>query len=555
MAMMNKAQREVVNADRFKRIFGNIHLAAVAVTVIRTREPYRAIETLLQFAFTERANFKAWNVLRGWETYDQTDLSKSPVGDGKKDIGQALAALGGSEMPEGFYAMLYPHPYIKASIPVVAMIKEYAKSFAEGQKRLALVVPPGFTLPPELEDDLTIIDFDTPSHRELADCLDRVLSSISEAKRPRFNEEDRDRLLAAAAGLTAHEAEAAFSRALVENKAKLPHATAEDLAGVILSVKVEAVRKTDILEVMPAESMSNVGGLANLKEWVRKRARCFSDEARAFGIEPPKGMLLVGPPGTGKSLTAKAVAKEMGLPLIKFDVSRVFAGIVGESEARVRSALKMIEGMSPCVVLIDEVDKALGGVATGGGDSGVSKRVLGAILTWMQETTAPVFNVLSANRVDALPAELLRRGRLDEVFSVSVPNAEERLEILRIHLSKRGKNPEEIEGLEEAATGASEGYVPAEIECAVKDAIIEAFTSDVELTGQLIVSQFANMVPLSQAFAEDFAAMQTWAENNARPASRSTEPRATQVRQRTRQRPGVVAPPVVAGPRSIGIDG
>lgn len=552
MAMMNKEQREVVNADRFRKHFGNIHLAAIAVTMIRTREPYRAIETLLQFAFTEGMGFQSWNILRGWDKFDRNDPSKAPTSDGSKDVNMALAKLGGTDMGDGLYAMLYPHPFLKTSIPFVAMVKEYAKTFAEGKKRLALIVPPGVTLPPELEDDITIVDFDTPSHRELADSLGRVLMAVPAQKQPNLSEEDRDRLLAASAGLTAHEAEAAFSRAIVENRAKLPRVTADELASVVLAVKVEAVRKTDILEVMPAENMSNVGGLANLKDWVRKRARCFSDEAREFGIEPPKGVLLVGPPGTGKSLTAKAIAKEMGLPLIKFDVSRVFAGLVGESEARVRSALKMIEGMSPCVVLIDEVDKALGGVATGGGDSGVSKRVLGAILTWMQETKAPVFNVLSANRVDALPAELLRRGRLDEVFSVSVPNASERMEILRIHLSKRGKNPDSIQGLAEAVN-ACEGYVPAEIECAVKDALIEAFTSEIEVTGPLITSQFANMVPISVAFAEDFTRMQTWAENNARPANRAGEGD-TIVRSRVRTRPTtqVSGSP---GPRVLGLDG
>jgi SpoVK/Ycf46/Vps4 family AAA+-type ATPase len=262
--------------------------------------------------------------------------------------------------------------------------------------------------------------------------------------------------------------------------------------------------------------MDQVGGLDNLKEWVVKRRACFSTEAKEFGIEAPKGAGLFGPPGTGKSLSAKAIASSLGLPLIKFDVGRVFQSLVGQSEERVRASLKMLDSLAPCVVLLDEIDKAF--QTNSGGDSGVSQRVLGAILTHMQESSSPIFWVFSANRVDRLPPELLRRGRLDEIFAVTVPDEDERLEILKIHLNKRKQKADDIPELD-AAVAASEGYVPAEIEQAVKDALIEAFTNGGAITGPLIAEQLANMKPLSEAFAEDFNAMQQWAENNARPAS------------------------------------
>ncbi len=301
---------------------------------------------------------------------------------------------------------------------------------------------------------------------------------------------------------------------------------------MVASVKTEVVRRSEMLELMEAETMSNVGGLDLLKAWVNKRAKAFSDEAKQYGIEPPKGIALIGPPGTGKSLAAKAISSILGLPLIRFDISRVFKSLVGESEGRVRAALKMVDAMSPCVLMIDEVDKALGGSQGSSGDSGVSSRVLGSILTWMQDTKSPVFVVVTANRTANLPSEFLRRGRLDEVFSVTVPNQKERGDILKIHLRKRGHEPKEVTDLK-TAVEASEGYVPAELEGAVKDALIEAYNADLPLTGELIAEQLKSFKPLSQAFAEDFGAMQEWAENNARPASSGEKVKIARTRSRS----------------------
>lgn len=334
-------------------------LAYVGVVLCRTREPYRAIETLRQFAAAESMNgFYVWSILRGWEKYNLANPDDAPSSDNQNEPMGAIRWVGSDQAPTpGLFVVFYPHALLKNQLAYMQQIKEYAKTFPEGRKRLVLVTPPGFAPTVELEDDLTILDFDTPSYKEINDAFARTFASLSEAKRPKLKEDEKDRLMSAATGLTASEAETALARAFVEHRMKLPNVTVDDLSKVIMDVKIEAVRKTDILEVMPAESMSNVGGLENLKEWVAKRSGCFTEEARAFGIEPPKGILLAGPPGTGKSLSAKAIAHTMGLPLIKFDVSRVFAGLVGESEARVRNALKMIEAMAPCVVLLDEIDE------------------------------------------------------------------------------------------------------------------------------------------------------------------------------------------------------
>lgn len=554
-SMMSREQQAVENAAVFRKKYHTLSRAAVGVTLTRTREPFRAMEALRQYAAGEKKTYKVWSILRGWEEHVHTNPGQTKIENGTVDPMAALKAMieqDGDKKPiQGLFVMLYPHAALKQSLPFVVQLKEYARMFPETKTRLILLVPPGLTLPPELEDDIPILDFDTPSYAETKAVFEETIAAVPQVNRPKITADDLDSLISASSGLTAHEAETALSRAIIENSADLKNATAEDLRKVIMEVKVEAVKKTDILEIMPTQGMENVGGLENLKEWIDERRQCFSEAARAYGIEAPKGMLLVGPPGTGKSLAAKAVGHAMGLPLIKFDVSRVFAGIVGESEQRVRNALKMIEAMSPCVVLIDEVDKALGGAHSGGGDSGVSKRVLGAILTWMQETTAPVFNVLSANRVDTLPSELMRRGRLDEVWSVSTPNERERLEILKIHLRKRGKNPDDVPNLGHTVT-RTQGYVPAEMEAAVKDAIIKAFTKKVPLTGELISEQIGNMVPLSEAFAEDFRKMQEWAEQNARPANRDhTVAPELQQAPRSRQRPAADTHNIGTGKRRI----
>lgn len=563
MTVLTNAQRTAQNAVKFRRDFAILDSAGVGVIVTRTREPDRCIRTLKEFAFGQpdgqHLDFRTWNAVHGWSRYDRRNPDQPPTRDnlveplaamklidGLAPNGQAVEPFG-----DGIYMMHYLHYYLPRSPQapqMIALIKDYARTFVEGRRRLVLVMPMGFTVPNEIEDDVVILDFDPPAYAEVAESFDMLMESLPDPrKRPNFSRDDKDRLVSAAMGLTAHEAETAFSRALIVNGSKLPQVTADDIAREVMAVKVEAVKKSEVLEVMPTENMNNVGGLEALKHWVAQRRNCFSDEARAFGIEAPKGIFLGGPPGTGKSLVAKAIAHGLGQPLIKFDVGRVFAGLVGESEARVRSALKLIEAMAPCTMLLDEADKALGGIQNGGGDSGVSKRVLGAILTWMQEKTAPVFVVATANRVAQLPSEFTRRGRFDEVFSVSLPTEAERMAILQIHLRKRGHT--NVQNLEAAV--AKEGYVPAEIEAAVKDALVEAFNNNEPVTGELIARQFEHIVPLSEAFKEDFQAMKDWADANARPANGPAPARGEASRPRALARPR----PVSGTRRLAGLDG
>ena len=535
---MSRSQQAVRNSEAFRAKLAVLSQAGIGVILCRTREPFRAIETLRDTAFADDLQFKAWSISAGWQTFNKARPDEKPKTDGVIDPVAALKSLGSDDWLDGYYAMMYLHKPMAQSLVLVQVIKEYTRLFTQNAKRLVLLVPPGYTLPPELEDDVVILDFDVPSYAERQDIFNGLLESLSADKRLHYTEAEVDRILAAGAGMTSHEFENAASRAIIENKLRLPSIPIGDFTDVVMTTKTEVVKRSEVLEVMPTVGIENVGGLENLKLWVQKRARCFSQDALDHGVEAPKGIALIGPPGTGKSLASKVMGNVLGLPLVKFDVSRVFQSLVGQSEERVRSALKMVEAMAPCVLMIDEVDKAFN-TNSGGGDSGVGQRVLGAMLTWMQETKAPVFVFVTANRTRGLPAEFLRRGRLDEIFSVSVPNAIEREAILGIHLRKR-KQSSDIDL--SAAVAASDGYVAAEIEAAVKDAVIEAYTAGGEVTGELIAQQLSYMKPLSEAFAEQFAEMKTWAENNARPASleagETTEKPAS---VRTRQRGTAVA--------------
>lgn len=534
---MTSEQASKKNAQEFRKQISTLHQAAIGVIQVRTKEPFRAIEAMRELAFGESMEFKLWTILQGWQTYNKDRPSDDPECDSVVDPLAALKAITGMGgtgtgfKEKGIYVMMHAHKMLTQHLGMIQCVKEYSKSFPVGQRRLILLTTFGYTLPEELQDDVVIIDFDPPSFAELKESFVRLIEGINPAKRPRFSSDEIDQIISNGAGMTQHEFENAVSRALVTKRALLPQLPVTDMSHLVGEVKTEVVKRSEVLELMEPDSIDNIGGLDELKDWIRKRARVFSQEARDFGVEPPKGIALIGPPGTGKTASAKAIASVLNLPLLKLDIGRVFQSLVGQSEQRVREATKMVDSMAPCVLMIDEADKAF--QVGSGGDSGVGQRVLGTLLTWMQETKSPVFMVVTANRTENLPSEFLRRGRLDEIFNVTVPNEAERHEIIKIHLRKRKQNPAAIAEMA-VAVERSNGYVSSEIEAAVKDALIEAYTTGVPVTGSLIKDQFEQMVPLSVAFKEQFDAMALWASNNARPASRDSSGKspAPRVRQR-----------------------
>ena len=262
-----------------------------------------------------------------------------------------------------------------------------------------------------------------------------------------------------------------------------------------------------------------MGGLENLKAWLTAREDAFGEPARRFGLPAPKGLLLLGVQGCGKSLTAKAIAASWRLPLLRLDMGRIFSGLVGSSEENVRKAIKVAESVAPAVLWVDEIEKGLSGAGGSGNlDSGVTQRVFGALLTWLQEKTSPVFVVATANRIDALPPELLRKGRFDEIFFIDLPAAPEREEIFRIHLQRRGRDP--AGGFDLKQLGSlTDGYSGAEIEQAVVAGLFFAFHGKTQLTQAHLTQAIAETLPLSTTMSEEIDRLRVWAKTRTRPAN------------------------------------
>jgi SpoVK/Ycf46/Vps4 family AAA+-type ATPase len=300
-------------------------------------------------------------------------------------------------------------------------------------------------------------------------------------------------------------------------------------AGVVARLKAQTVKKGGLLEIIEAtESLNSIGGLDLLKDWLVKRKKAFSKQAQAYGLPHPKGLLILGIPGTGKSLTAEATAGIFGLPLLKLDAGSIFAGLVGQSEGNLRSVIQTAEAIAPCVLWIDEIEKGMAGSKSSGAtDGGTSARVFGSFISWMQEKQTPVFIVATANDVSQLPPELLRKGRIDELFFVDLPNQAEREAIWTIQVQKYGRNPREYDLVQLAR--ATEGLTGSEIENVFVDALFHAFDENKEPTDLTIALVLNDFVPLSKLMAEQITVLRNWAKGRARPGT------SLQVEQRLRK--------------------
>lgn len=377
-----------------------------------------------------------------------------------------------------------------------------------------IILAPLLKLPSELEKEITVVDYGLPDRDDLDILLESIIQKAKE--NPNLNvtltDLERDQVLKSAQGLTINEAENVFAKSLVEK-----HKFDVD---VILGEKEQIIRKSGILEYYPFnEKIGDVGGLDNLKEWMEKRTVAFTEKARAFGLPAPRGVLLLGIQGCGKSLSAKAIGSLWRLPLLRLDVGRIFAGIVGSSEENMRKAIRVAESVAPCILWLDELEKGFSGTQSSGmSDGGTTSRVFGTFLTWMQDKKAAAFVVATSNDVTALPPELLRKGRFDEIFFLDLPSLEERKDIFRIHLRKRNREPEDFD-LDKLAE-ATPGFSGAEIEACVIDALYDAFDADEKpLCTEAITSAAHHTVPLSMTMRERIEDLREWASTRARLAS------------------------------------
>jgi len=479
-----------------------------------TWEEERALSLLRLVAQKTKKELHIWSVTDGLR--NATD-GTSGAGHADKTR-QPIAAL--NQILQSDASALYIlkdfHTYFEAP-EIVRQVRDLSIALRRSKKTI-IVLSPVLNVPEELDKAISVIDLPLPTYAELGGLLKRTLEGAGTTRRygAAISPQEMDALARAAQGLTLLEAENAFAQAIIRDR-KL---SGSDVA-TIAEEKRQVVRKSGILEFCDVDaSIAGLGGMDLLKEWLNKRARAFSRQARDYGLPQPRGVLLIGVQGCGKSLAAKTIAATWRLPLLRMDMSRIFQGYIGSSEQNMRRALKLAEGLAPVVLWIDEIEKAFAGVSgSSASDSGTTARVVGTFLTWIQEKKAPVFVTATANNIDALPPELIRKGRFDELFFVDLPSPADRTEIFGIHIRQRGREPEVFDL--DALANAADGYSGAEIEQAIIDALHDSFFEQREITTEDILKALDRTVPLTTTMAEDVAMLRDWASTRARPAASS----------------------------------
>jgi SpoVK/Ycf46/Vps4 family AAA+-type ATPase len=369
------------------------------------------------------------------------------------------------------------------------------------QPKTIIIIGSELTIPKELQDLITILQFQLPLEDEIHQELTRLVTSLNITVDPELFEN----LTQACQGLSLERIRRVLSKIIATYKT-----IDSNSIGVLLSEKKQIISQTEILEYCSVnEKITNLGGLTNLKDWLNKRKTAFSLQASNYGLPTPRGLLLIGIQGTGKSLTAKAIANDWQLPLLKLDVGKLFGGIVGESESRLRQMINLAETISPCILWIDEIDKAFTNTESKG-DSGTSNRVLATFISWLSEKTKPVFVISTANNIDLLPLEIIRKGRFDEIFFLDLPKLNEREEIFKIHLQEF--RPETWKSFEYSKLAQlSESFSGAEIRQSIIEGMYQAFYENREVKTDDICFALKEFIPLANLETSQMSKLQSWA--------------------------------------------
>lgn len=476
-----------------------------------TPEEERAEQAIAKIAQADTQHQKVffWTMTRGMTEYGQARTTPQ----GNTISPEAAIQWSIQQREPGLYVFKDLHDFISGA-GVKRALRDAIAAF-KGTEKILILMSPIQDVPIELEKDVVVLDFPLPTTDELHQVLEQQLSR-NRVKPP--SADVQEKLVRATLGLTKDEAEKVYRKAYVKAQ-QLTDAEVD----IILSEKKQLIRRNGILEYIEEdETLDAIGGLEELKHWLRQRSNAFSERARDYGLPQPKGMLILGVPGCGKSLIAKTTSRLWGLPILRLDMGRVYDGsMVGRSEANLRNALKTAESISPAILFIDELDKSFsGGSGSSDSDGGTSSRIFGSFLTWMQEKTSPVFVMATANRIERLPGEFLRKGRFDEIFFVDLPTPEERESIFKIHLCKRRTEINRFD-LSQLAK-MSDGFSGAEIEQAIIAAMYEAFAQDREFTQLDIIAALKATLPLSRTMTEQVTALRDWARQRARPAASSS---------------------------------
>ncbi len=447
-----------------------------------------------------------------WDFVDGYQDNPNNAGFGRRNPLQSLEFV--EKLPEkagGVFILRDFHRFLE-DISISRKLRNLARRLKSQPKNI-VIVSPQVEIPPELTEVLTVVDFPLPTAAEIKAEVQRLLASTVLSLPDKL----LDELVRSAQGLSLERIRRVLTRCIASHGKLQP----ED-AELILEEKRQSIRQTQILDFYPAtEQISDIGGLDNLKDWLLRRGGAFSERARTYGLPHPRGLLLVGIQGTGKSLTAKAIAHHWHLPLLRLDVGRLFGGLVGESESRTRQMISLAEALAPCILWIDEIDKAFGGIE-GKGDSGTTSRVFGTFINWLAEKQSPVFVVATANNIQALPPEMLRKGRFDEIFFVGLPSQEEREAIFTVHLSRL--RPHNLKNYDiKRLAYETPDFSGAEIEQTLIEAMHIGFSQNRDFTTDDILEAASQIVPLARTAQEQIQFLQNWAAaGKARMASRES---------------------------------
>src|SRR6266851_1819136 len=395
---------------------------------------------------------------------------------------------------------------------VVRRLRDVGQKFS-ANRRTVVITAPEIAVPSELTTLVEYFNLPLPDRDRMHDIIRETFTRLSKTYtlKLQLDAAGVDAVAANLRGLTEEEAERATSQALVSRYALCPETVTD-----VLEAKKQLLRHSGMLEFIDAaDNMASVGGLENLKHWLGQRRGAWEDSAREFGLEPPRGVIILGVQGCGKSLCARAVAGEWKLPLVKFDTAAVYDKFIGETEKRIQKVFKVAEGLAPCVLWIDELEKVFAGSGpdSASADAGVSSRLLASFLSWMQERKPAVFVAATCNNVTVLPPELIRKGRFDELFFVDLPSVDERKQVFSIQLTKRKRDPADYDLDRVAAAG--KGFSGAEIESAVQTGLYAAFSRKQELSTEDLLTALSSTVPLSITRAEEIAELRAWAKERA----------------------------------------
>lgn len=514
-----------MNLDDFTTELECFIRARYAAIYITTFEEERCISIASSIALRLNKRILIWTSTKGFITTNGASIDNKSL-----DFRTAVEMAEKLGKEPTLFLWCDIHSYFKNQPVYIRCFKELCQQLREGCPSNSLIISPVMEIPTELQKEITILDLPLPDRKEANQIVQSFIKNYAgqQGLSVTNNEEELSSLSQASLGLSQAEMENSLAKSLVKYRA----ITGNQVKS-ILEEKKQIIRKSGILEYVSTDNfdMTKIGGLQNLKNWLEKRKLAFQQNALDFGVEYPKGVLLIGIPGCGKSLSAKCVASAWKMPLLKLDMGKIFSGIVGSSEANMRMALSLCETVSPAILWIDEIEKGLSGTGSGNSDGGTSSRVFENLLMWMQEKKSPVFVFATANDIQRLPPELLRKGRFDEIFFIDLPSEEERNEIFSIMIKgcKRDSNhfdiPKMVELSGETCFGAGIRLTGSEIESVVKSALLEAFyrksanQTASDMTSEDIISEIKKIVPLAKSRSEDIKSIREWASQNAVRAS------------------------------------